>query len=79
LIFTCGWITLHPYKDKTMTQAELIKQLSKVTGKVKVLELSRILKEKQFSLHDLIDLTLYADKHVAFRAAWIWSIRFWQI
>jgi hypothetical protein len=54
-----------------ITQAQLIKQISNTMGKTKVLELSRILKEQQFALHDLIDLTFYADKDIAFRAAWI--------
>jgi hypothetical protein len=49
----------------------LIKQISNTMGKVKVLELSRILREEQFALRDLINLTFYADKNIAFRAAWI--------
>lgn len=40
-------------------------------GKAKVLELSQILREEQFALRDLINLTFYADKNIAFRAAWI--------
>ncbi len=40
-------------------------------GKAKVLELSRILREEQFALRDLINLTFYTDKNIAFRAAWI--------
>ncbi|MDB5008447.1 MAG: hypothetical protein JWP45_2840 [Mucilaginibacter sp.] len=50
---------------------DLLKQLSNTIGKPKVLELSRLLKEQQFALRDLIDLTFYADKDIAFRAAWI--------
>jgi hypothetical protein len=50
---------------------DLLKQLSDTIGKKKVLELSRILKEEHFALRDLIDLTFYSDKDVAFRAAWI--------
>jgi len=38
---------------------------------MKVLELTRILKEQHFALRDLIDLTFYPDKNIAFRAAWI--------
>ncbi|MDP9048394.1 MAG: hypothetical protein M3N14_09675, partial [Bacteroidota bacterium] len=38
---------------------------------LRVLELSRILKEQKFALRDLIDLTFYPDKNIAFRAAWI--------
>jgi hypothetical protein len=54
-----------------VTQTELLKQISNTIGKMKVLELSRILKEQNFSLRDLIDITFYADKDIAFRAAWI--------
>ncbi|HWZ13797.1 MAG TPA: hypothetical protein VNW95_01065 [Mucilaginibacter sp.] len=54
-----------------ITQAELLKQISNTIGKTKVLELTRILKEQQFALRDLIDLTFYPDKNIAFRAAWI--------
>ncbi len=50
---------------------ELLKQISKTIGKTKVLELSRILKEENFALRDLIDLSFYPDKDIAFRAAWI--------
>ena len=49
----------------------LLKQISNTIGKTKVLELSRILKEENFALRDLIDLTFYADKDIAFRAVWI--------
>ena len=49
----------------------LIKQISNTIGKSRVLELTRILKEQQFALRDLISLTFYPDKNVAFRAAWI--------
>ena len=54
-----------------ITKDNLLKKLSGTIGKTKVLELSRILKEENFALRDLIDLTFIADKHVAFRAAWI--------
>jgi hypothetical protein len=54
-----------------ITQAELLKQISSTIGKTKVLELTRILKAQQFALRDLIDLTFYPDKNIAFRAAWI--------
>ena len=50
---------------------DLIKQISNTIGKTKVLELTRILKEQQFALRDLIGLTFYPDKNIAFRAAWI--------
>jgi hypothetical protein len=54
-----------------ITQAELLGQISGTIGKMKVLELSHILKEDRFALRDLIDLTFYPDKNIAFRAAWI--------
>ncbi|TWJ00702.1 hypothetical protein JN11_01958 [Mucilaginibacter frigoritolerans] len=49
----------------------LLEQISDTIGKTKVLELSRILKEEQFDLHNLIELTFHPDKNIAFRAAWI--------
>jgi hypothetical protein len=54
-----------------VTREELIKQISGTIGKRKVLELSRILKEQHFALRDLVDLTFYSDRDIAFRAAWI--------
>ncbi len=54
-----------------MTQSELVQKITSIIGKPKVLELSRILKEQQFALHDLIDITFHPDKAVAFRAVWI--------
>jgi hypothetical protein len=50
---------------------DLIKQISNTMGKKKVLELSRILREEQFALRDLIDLTFYDNRDIAFRAVWI--------
>jgi hypothetical protein len=52
-------------------QEALLKQISGTIGKTKVLDLTRILKQQQFALRDLIDLTFYPDKNIAFRAAWI--------
>jgi len=54
-----------------ISQAELIKQISGPIGKTRVLKLSRILKEQQFALRDLVDITFHPDKNIAFRAAWI--------
>ena len=54
-----------------ISRTELIKQISGTIGKTKVLELSQILKEQAFALRDLTDLTFYADRDIAFRAAWI--------
>jgi hypothetical protein len=64
-------LSIHLLPQKMISQAELIKQISATMGKMKVLELSRILKEQQFALRDLIDITFHDDKHIAFRAAWI--------
>lgn len=49
----------------------LLKQISNTIGKTKVLELSRILKEDNFALRDLINLTFYPDRAIAFRASWM--------
>jgi len=54
-----------------ISRDELIKQISGTIGKTKVLELSRILKEQQFLLRDLVAITFHPDKNIAFRAAWI--------
>jgi hypothetical protein len=62
---------LYPFPQKMISRDDLIKQISATIGKTKVLELSRILKEQQFALRDLIDIIFYADKNIAFRAAWI--------
>jgi len=52
-------------------QAELIKQISATIGKTKVIALSQILGNKNTDLTELIDLTFYPDKGIAFRAAWL--------
>jgi hypothetical protein len=54
-----------------LTSAQLIQQITSTIGKVKVIELSKILKEQQFALHDLIDITFNENKDIAFRAAWL--------
>lgn len=54
-----------------MTSQELIQKIANTIGKLKVLELSRILAEQQFQLRDLIDITFHPDKPLAFRAAWL--------
>ena len=50
---------------------DLITEISNSTGKKKVLELSRIFRDEQFALGDLIDLTFSADKKIAFKAVWV--------
>ncbi|MDB5137890.1 MAG: hypothetical protein JWP37_4493 [Mucilaginibacter sp.] len=61
-----------------LTGDELIKEISTTTGKTKVIKLSAILRKQQFALHDLIDITFYPDKNIAFRAAWILENLFLQ-
>ena len=61
-----------------IAKEDLLEQISGTIGKTKVLELSRILKERNFGLRDLIDLTFVVDKDVAFRAAWILENMFLQ-
>jgi hypothetical protein len=54
-----------------LTHDELVKEISKTLVKTKVLKLTAILRKQNFALHDLIDITFYPDKNIAFRAAWI--------
>ena len=54
-----------------LTQQDLIKQITATIGKTKVVELSKILREQKFALNDLIDLTFYPDKNIAFRSSWL--------
>ena len=54
-----------------MSKEELIKQLAATFGKTKVDKLVVILKERNFALRDLIDLTFHEDKTIAFRSAWL--------
>jgi hypothetical protein len=54
-----------------MDKTQLIKKITTTIGKVKVLELGKILTEKRFNLRDLIDITLHPEPDIAFRAAWI--------
>jgi len=54
-----------------MTQTELIEHLTATFGKTKVNKLKAILTEQRFALLDLIDLTFYPDKTIAFRSAWL--------
>jgi hypothetical protein len=63
---------------RMITRDELIRQISATIGKLKVLELSVILKKQDFALRDLIDLTFHPDKDIAFRAAWILENLFLQ-
>ena len=61
-----------------LTSDELIKEISTTLTKTKVVKLSAIIKNQQFALKDLIDITFQPDKNVAFRAAWILENLFLQ-
>jgi len=50
---------------------DLIKEINATLVKAKVVKLTNILEKQQFALRDLIDITFYPDKNIAFRAAWI--------
>ena len=54
-----------------LTEEQLVKQITNTIGKLKVVELSKLLRAQNFSIHQLIDLTLHDDKNIAFRAAWL--------
>ncbi len=54
-----------------MTPDELLLQIKATLGKSKVTELSNILYTANFSIPDLIKLSFYPQKNIAFRAAWI--------
>jgi hypothetical protein len=54
-----------------MDKTKLVKQITATIGKVKVLELGKILTEKKFNLRDLVDVTLHPEPDIAFRATWI--------
>jgi hypothetical protein len=52
-------------------QDELLLHISETIGKNKVLKLTDILYNRKFAIGDLINLTFYPRKEIAFRAAWI--------
>ena len=54
-----------------LSATELKQQISTTIGKEKVATLTKILREENFALNNLIELSFYKDKDVAFRAAWI--------
>jgi hypothetical protein len=54
-----------------MTKDELILLLTATMGKTKVNKLTETVRKQGFNLRDLIDLTFYEDKTIAFRAAWL--------
>lgn len=57
---------------------QLLQQINATMGKTKVLELTAILQHSNFKLRDLIALTFYENKKVAFRAAWLLENLFLQ-
>jgi hypothetical protein len=60
--------------DSTFTmlsKEQLLKQIQSTLAKTKVLELTSVLHHKHFKLRDLIELTFFTDKKIAFRAAWL--------
>jgi hypothetical protein len=54
-----------------LTRDEFLKEISKTLVKTKVMKLTAILEQQKFALNDLVDITFYPDKNIAFRAAWI--------
>src|SRR5580700_6273393 len=64
--------------QKMISKDELIKKITGTIGKNRVIELTRLLKEQDFALRDLIDITFHADRAVAFHAAWILENAFLQ-
>jgi len=69
---------LYPFTSKMISKDELIKRITGTIGKNRVLELTRLLKEHDFALRDLIDITFHADRAIAFHAAWILENAFLQ-
>lgn len=61
-----------------LTSDELIKEINTTLTKTKVVKLSAIVQKQQFSIKDLIDITFYPDRNIAFRAAWILENLFLQ-
>ena len=54
-----------------LTEQQFVKQISATIGKSRVIELTKIIKEQEFPLHNLVDITFHPDRNVAFRASWI--------
>lgn len=57
--------------NRQISHDELLYQISQTLGKNKVIELTAILHHQKFDLADLLSITLYPEKQIAFRAAWI--------
>ncbi|OKS85786.1 hypothetical protein [Mucilaginibacter polytrichastri] len=54
-----------------LTKNQLLEQINATMDKTKVLELTGMVQHKNFKLRDLIELTFYDNKKIAFRAAWL--------
>jgi hypothetical protein len=61
-----------------LSPAELIKEISTAGSKFRVLKLTALLKEQNFGLRDLIDISFHPDKNIAFKAAWVLENLFLQ-
>ena len=44
---------------------QLVKQISATIGKARVIELTKKIKDENFALRDLIDLTFHPDKNIS--------------
>ena len=54
-----------------MNKSALLKEISGTLVRAKVERLSAIISKSDFPISDLLDLTFYPQKEIAFRAAWI--------
>ena len=54
-----------------VTIDQLIEQITPSIGKTKVLSLCKVLRENEFDLSDLVNLTFHNDRGIGFRAAWV--------
>ena len=54
-----------------MKSEQLLSILKTTLGKRKVVELAKIAVVNDFSMKELIDLTLHQNEHIGFRASWI--------
>jgi len=68
-----------------MSKEELLKQLERAMGKSTVLKLAALSSQSTNLIRDLIDLSFYPEKVIAFRASWIlenifleWKDLFWD-
>jgi len=57
--------------ETVINQDDLLRHITETIGKTKVLKLTDILYNRNFEIKDLIELTFYPEKDIAFRAAWI--------